>query len=94
MGRRANVSGSIWLTAAFLVPALAGIANVVDTGAPASARAPSCMVIAGEVTCIDAGVAPGPPGVPPVVGPIGPIFGGEDEDIVMSDYGGYVVERG
>ena len=94
MWRRAVLLVSAWLTVASLVPALAGFTFAMDAGSPGTARAFSCFVIVGGVTCIDAGHAPGAPGVPPVIAPIGPIFGGEDNDIVMSDNGGYVVERG
>jgi hypothetical protein len=67
------------------------LGGLVGSGNNPPVKALSCFTIAGQVTCIDAGGSTVAPIIPPIHGPI---FGGEDEEIVMSDNGGYQVERG
>lgn len=84
------IARSTTLAVAFSILALIAIGGPIPVHRDA---AMTCFTIASDVTCIESGGAQAPL-APPIMAPMGPIFGGDDEEIVMRDNGGRVVERG
>jgi hypothetical protein len=93
MAQRVHLSAIAPTTSCMLSLAAAALVALASPSIARPVASMSCFTIAGEVTCFEAGGPPAPP-VAPIMAPMGPIFGGEDEEIVMRDDGGHVVERG
>jgi hypothetical protein len=89
-----------FLPATCTLAVVGALISLVGQSAEKTSRQQLCVTpVAGTMTCTNAVpgasvVAPMPPLAPQFAVPIGPIFGGEHEDVVIRDNGGRHVARG